>query len=196
MTNIESQPHIIKLSYLKYVLALIFLVGFEFMAIKIISMPYSELELNADRFHPLIAYLFFIPLIPLIALILLSLLIFLFSRNKGVELGLEGIFEKTSPFSIGFIPYEQISPISNITSLSEGRWPFKSKRKVISINLRNRKQDKNWWSSKGWRGRLLRGRSYEIQTSLLAMSHDRVVKVFSYHAKKHGIKINMINLDS
>jgi hypothetical protein len=196
MTNLESQPALIKLSYVKYVLVLAFLVGFEYMAIKIVSMPYSELELNADRFHPLMAYLFFIPLIPLIAVVILSLLFFLFSRNKGVGFGLEGIFEKTSPFSIGFIPYEKISSISNITSLSVGRWPFKSQRDAISINLRNRKQDENWWSSKGWRGRLLRGRSYEIQTSLLALPHNNVVEILSCHAKKRGIKIYTINLDS
>ena len=196
MADRESQTDHIQLSYFRYALAVAALVAFEYMALKIISMPYSELEQNADRFHPLMAYLFFIPIIPLVAAAILSLLLFLFSKNKGLVICADGIVDNSSMFSIGYIPFDQISSMTNDLNLSVGVGIIKSKRNAISINLRNRKIDHEWWSNKGWKGRLIKKRrNYQIQTSHLANSHDKIVESIKFHIGNRGIKFNTINFE-
>ncbi len=184
-----------KLSTLKLLLVLLILFIFEYFSFSILSMPYEELERNADRYHPIMAYLFFIPVFIFIGLLILIFVRFLFKRNKGLTITESGIIDCSSPFSFGEIPFENISSISSITNSSIKYRFVKIKTNELNINLRKRKKDKSWWESKGLMGKMVKKMgTYTLPTKGFKASHQQIVETIKFFVEGKNIKVNEMDL--
>ncbi len=185
-----------RLSNFKLLIVLTILCLFEYLAFSILSMPYEELERNADRNHPIMAYLFFIPLSLCCGILIVMFIQFIFKKNKGLSLTAAGIVDYSSPFSLGIIPFDNISSITSVTNsyLKFGFVKFKTPQ--LNINLRKRKKDKEWWKSKGLKGRLVKNNyTYTIPTRGFKDCQDQIVEAISSHVEGKNIKVNIMDLE-
>jgi hypothetical protein len=166
------------------------------MAFDILTMPYSELEANADKYHPIMAYLFFGPLFPFLAIIILLFIKFLFSSNKGLILTSKGIIDNSSPFSIGEIPFENIASFTSRTNIVLRYKIFKVRRNELSIYIRKRKIDADWWEAKGIKGRFAkRSHDYTIPTKFFSINHEELINCIKEHIAGKNIKMYEIDLE-
>lgn len=183
-----------KLSILKLIFALFILCMFEYFSFSILSMPYDELERNADRHHPIVVYLFFIPFFIVIGLLILIFLKFLLTKNKGLIITEFGIIDRSSPFSIGEIPFDNISSILSITNIVIKCGFIKIKTNELTINLRKRKKQKEWWENKGVMGRLVKKkRTYTLPTKGFKASHQEIVETIKFFVDGKNITVKEIN---
>jgi len=186
-----------RLSNFKLFIVLTILCMFEYSAFSILSMPYEELERNSDRYHPIVAYLFFIPTSLFCGILIVIFLKFLFKKNKGLSLTDIGIVDNSSPFSLGVIPFENISSITSITNSYVKFYRFmKFKTPELNINLRRRKKDANWWESKGLKGRLAKKfHTYTIPTRGFKDNQEKIVEAIRNHVEGRNIKVNTMDIE-
>ncbi len=185
-----------KLSIFKLLMVLFFLFLLEYFSFSILSMPYEELERNADRYHPIMAYLFFVPFSIVIGVLILIFMKFLFKKNKGLTITETGLIDNSSPFSFGEIPYENISSISSVTNSTVKARFIKAKTNHFNINLRNRKKDRLWWESKGVMGRIVKKmRTYTLPTKGFNAKHQDIVKTIKLFVEDKNIKVTEMDLE-
>jgi len=185
-----------KLSTFKLLIILFILFSFECFSILILSIPYEELERNADRYHPIMAYLFFVPFSISIGVLILIFIKFLFKRNKGLTITEVGLIDNSSPFSFGEIPFDNISSISSITDSTIKYRFIKAKTNHFNINLRNRKKDSSWWKSKGVIGYIVKKmHTYTLPTKGFKAKHQDIVKTMKLFVEDKNIKITEMDLE-
>jgi hypothetical protein len=80
-----------KISKWRILVGLIIMCVSEFISIKILTMPYVELDANADKYHPIVAYMFFGPIALLLAILITINVVFCFQKGKGLHLTSTGI---------------------------------------------------------------------------------------------------------
>lgn len=186
-----------KLSKIKLLLLVVILFVFEYAFLSVLSLPYEQLEANSDKYHPLVAYLVLGPLCVLCSLLLVIFLLFFFRRSKGLMLTTNGFNDRSSPFSIGEIPFDKISSISCIANRVTRYRFIKSKTNEICVNLRKRKSDNDWWSSKGLLGKAVKKlHTYTINTKGFRQNHSEIVDAIKTHVAGHNIKVNVIDYET
>ncbi|MDN3653829.1 hypothetical protein QWY77_13870 [Thalassotalea ponticola] len=183
-----------QLSGLKLLLLFVVLLSSAYFSFSILAMPYEQLEQNADKYHPIIAYLFFIPFSILITALILIYGKFICSRNKGLIIADGFLIDNSSPFSIGEIPAEQISSIYSSINGSV-KYKFVSfKINELNVNLRKRKKDINWWKSKGFMGTIVKKLyTYTIPTRGFKASHSQILDSIKCFADQNNIKVTEVD---
>ncbi len=192
-----------RVSKWKTFIGLMVMCGFEYMSIKILIMPYSELDANSDKYHPIVAYVFFGSLAPLVAILIVIYLVFLFRKGRGLYLTSNGFIDHSTPFSIGEIPFERILQICNsINNVTKFRG-IKIRDNKLSIALRGRKVDKAWWEAKNtsrikskkysW---FTRFGSYHLNTKIFSASHNEIAEAVEKHIElEPRIKIYTMDVE-
>lgn len=185
---------LLKLSKIKLLLLVVILFVFEYVCLSVLLLPYEQLEANSAKYHPLVAYLVLGPIGVLLSLLLVVFLLFFFKRSKGLMLTKNGLNDRSSPFSIGEIPFDKISSIS-CTANRVTRYRFiKIKDNEICVNLRKRRSDNDWWSSKGLLGKAVKKlHTYTINTKVFRQNHSEIVDAIKTHVAGHNIKVNVID---
>ncbi|WP_133405829.1 hypothetical protein [Parashewanella tropica] len=186
-----------KLSNFKLFIVITVLFLFEYVALLVLSMPYEELEQNADRYHPIMAYLFFTPVSIFCAVLIIIFLNFLFKKDKGLLLTDTGIVDFSSPFSLGEIPFDNIASITSAKNRHIKIYRFiKFNTPELHINLRKRKKDNQWWKNKGLKGRLVKKlHTYTIPTRGFRDNQEQIVEAIQKHIEGKNIKVNTIDFE-
>lgn len=183
-----------RLSNLKLLLLFVVLFSVAYFSFSILAMPYEQLKQNADKYHPIIAYIFFIPFSIMVTALILIYVRFIFSRNKGLIIAKGYLIDNSSPFSIGEIPVEQISSIYSSTNGSVKYKFFSFKINELNVNLRKRKKDINWWKSKGTIGLIVKKfYTYTIPTRGFKASHSQILDSIKYFADQNNIKVTEVD---
>jgi hypothetical protein len=189
-----------KISKWRILVGLIIMCLSEFISIKILTMPYVELEANADKYHPIVAYMFFGPIALLLAILIIINVVFYFQKGKGLHLTSTGIIDNSTPFSMGEIPFERIMQICNVTNKVTKFRFIKIRENEISVHLRRRKVDKLWWDDahNGVKIKLIkwstRNGFYNISTKIFSASHDDLVRALEKHIELEP-RVKMYSMD-
>ena len=197
----NSKITIFKPSKWRVVFSILFMCCFEYFAIKMLMTPYSELQANADKYHPIFAYLFFGSIAPLFVGFIISWTIFLFKKDRGFHLTSTGFVDLTTPFAFGEIPFERVLQICNSVNNVTRFRGIKIRENKIKISLRVRKVDNAWRKARigsGIKGKIqgwyTRFNSCDINTKLLSASHSEVVSAIEEHIKLDQ-RIKMYTMD-
>ncbi|ESP93731.1 STM3941 family protein [Pseudoalteromonas luteoviolacea] len=183
-----------KVSSWKFVIAILGLCIFEYMCLSVLSTPFSELDSRTDRLHTIFAYLFFAPVSVFIGAFILTLLAFLLKPVKGLTISETGITDTSSPFSIGEIPFDNISSINSRTNITYGNKYGKARMNEVCINIRRRKIDNTWWANKGLLGRIVkRLHTYTIPTKVFSASHNEIVDAIEKSIINKNIKFTSMD---
>ncbi len=182
-------------------LFILILSGFEYMSLKILTTPYSELNANSDKYHPIVAYIFFGSLVPLISLLLILYIVFLLQKGRGLYLTNNGFIDQSTPFAIGEIPFERILQICNSTNNVTRYRGIKIRDNKLSFHLRRRKVDNAWWESNysnSFKAKIFKWLTrfgiYNINTKVFSASHEQLASAVAEHIKTEP-RIQIYSMD-
>lgn len=204
MSKISSEDGVLqffKVSKWKTLAVILFMCAFEYAAFNFFSTPYSELEANSDKYHPLVGYAFFGCVTPIAAILLVVYTYFFFQRDRGFYLTENGFIDSSTPFSVGEIPFERILQICDKTNVVTRFRLLKIRDNYISISLRGRKVDKAWWNSVIQNRlkqlvfkKMSRFGFYNVNTKVFSVKHGEIAEAVKKHLESHP-RVKMYTMD-